>query len=454
MSDEIRLPHNEWWPRPHQIELWKYLQAGGKRAMAVWHRRAGKDEIALHACAMAMHKRVGNYWHVLPLFNQARRTVWDAVNPHSGIRRIDEVFPQSLRASTRDTDMHLRMLNGSTFTCLGSDEYSRMVGSSAAGVTFSEYALCNPSAWGYMRPMLEENDGWAVFITTPRGRNHAFELSKYAARSPGWFYELLTVKDTGALTQAQLDETLAEYLALYGDAGQGLFDQEYNCDWHSQLLGSFYNRELKQVRDEGRIMECEPLDDVINWSWDIGIGDDTSCWAFQVQPSGQLLILDHLAASSVGVEWWRDQIFQREQQRGWRHGSDLVPHDAKVKEWGSGRTRVETMAGLGLKPILVPLASIDDGINAVRRTLPLCVFHPRCEDGGISALEQYCREWDDEKKCFKPTAIHNWTSHPADSFRYLSQGWRSLPKRVAAVPRLEGWSIPQPSEPRRGEMRL
>ena len=220
-------------------------------------------------------------------------------------------------------------------------------------------------------------------------------------------------------------------------------------------VGSFFNRELKAVRDQGRIMECEPLaGEFVHWSWDIGIGDDTSCWAFQAQPSGQLLILDHFAASSVGVEWWRDQIFQREQERGWRHGSDLVPHDAKVQEWGSGRTRVETMASLGLRPILVPRASLDDGINAVRRTLPLCVFHPRCEDGGISALEQYRRDWDDEKKCFKPTAVHDWTSHPADSFRYLSQGWRSLPKRAIVEPRLEGWQIPSPQEPRRGGIRL
>jgi len=139
-------------------------------------------------------------------------------------------------------------------------------------------------------------------------------------------------------------------------------------------------------------------------------------------------------------------IQQREQQRGWIHGSDYVPHDAKVKEWGTGRTRVETMSGMGLKPILVPLASLDDGINAVRRTLPLCVFHPRTDDGGISALEQYRREWDDEKKCFKPSAVHDWTSHPADSFRYLAQAWRSAPRRVVEAPKPQGWVIPPPRD--------
>src|SRR4249919_1202054 len=151
----VRVPHNEWRPRPHQQKLWEFLEAGGKRAAAVWHRRAGKDEVCLHWAACAAMQRVGNYWHMLPEASQARKAIWDAVNPHTGLRRIDEAFPAELRASTRDTDMHIRLVNGSTWSCIGSDEYDRTVGSSAAGVVFSEYALSNPAAWGYLRPMLE-----------------------------------------------------------------------------------------------------------------------------------------------------------------------------------------------------------------------------------------------------------------------------------------------------------
>ena len=445
---EITFPHNKWTPRPHQMKLWRYLFEGGKRAMAVWHRRAGKDEIALHHAATQMAIRPGNYWHMLPEFDMARRAIWTSVNAHTGKRRIDEVFPHDFRENTNDSTMFIRMKNGSTFACVGSDRYDATVGSGIAGVTFSEWALSQPAAWAYIRPMLEENNGWATFITTPRGRNHAYEMAKYAQQAKGWFYELLTARDTGALTDEQLETSLAEYKALYGvDMGQGQFDQEYMCDWHSQLLGSFYATEMREVRAEGRIMEVEPAAGTpIHRAWDLGIGDDTSVWWFCSHGS-QLLILDHLAASGVGLEWWRDTIFQREKDRGWIHGSDYVPHDAKIREWGSGRTRVETMAGMGLKPLLVPLASVDDGINAVRRTLPLCLFHPRCEDGGISALEQYRREWDDEKKCYKPTAVHDWTSHPSDAFRYLSLAWRPAPLRKPVVPKQTGWVIPPPPEP-------
>jgi hypothetical protein len=452
MNMRVNIPRLGWSPRDHQMPLWNYLHAGGKRAIAVWHRRAGKDEIALHHTAVSAFRKVGNYWHCLPEYAQARKAIWTAVNPHTGARRIDEAFPLSLRESTNDHEMFIRLINGSTFQCIGSDQYSRTVGSSAAGVVFSEYALSNPSAWAYMRPMLEENDGWAVFITTPRGRNHAKALYDYAAQRDDWFSELLPVSRTGALTTEQQANALSEYKALYGvDAGQAAYDQEYEVSFSASVPGSFYAGEMALVRSEGRIIaDVEALPDrPVHRAWDLGVTDSTSIWLYQAQ-GGQLVILDHITNNGVGVEWYRDELFRLYEQRGWMHGTDYVPHDAKVKEWGSGRTRVETMSGLGLSPMLVPLSTVEDGINAVRRMLPLCIFHPRCEVGGIDALEQYRREWDDDRKCFKPTALHDWTSHPADAFRYLAMSYKPAPPRVIKPPKLEGWVIPQPSEQRRG----
>jgi len=455
MSDvmDISVPQRGWQPRPHQQRLWNYLQRGGKRAVAVWHRRAGKDEIALHASAIAMLERVGNYWHMLPEFAQGRKAIWDSVNPHSGRRRIDEAFPQAMRESTREHDMHIRFRNGSTWQVVGSDSVvsGGGIGSSTAGIVFSEYALANPSAWGYYRPILEENNGWACWISTPRGRNHLLQLYQHATRTRGWFSEILTVDDTAALSPEAIAEALAEYKSLYGDdAGSAMFEQEMMCSFTAALLGTFYGHEMRDVRNDGRILDVEAdADKFVHTAWDLGVGDDTSIWWFQTQ-GAQLVLLDHYASSGQGLEHYLDQIIQRERQHGWKRGSAFVPHDAKVKEWGSGRTRVETMSAMGLKPQLVPLASLDDGINAVRRTLPLCVFHPRCEEGGISALEQYRREWDDERKCFTPKPLHDWSSNPADAFRYLAQSWRPAPLRKVKVPLQTGWRIPPPNENRRG----
>ena len=339
--------------------------------------------------------------------------------------------------------MFIRFKNGSTWQLVGSDSYNTLVGAGVAGVTFSEFALSNPSAWGYIRPMLEENDGWATFITTPRGRNHAFSLYNMARDNPKWFAEVSTVHDTGALTPDQLEESLSEYCALYGeDLGRAQFEQEYLCSFNAAILGAYFAREMLAVRAEGRIdPELVANDAPVHRAWDLGVRDDTSIWWFQVV-GGQVFVLDCYSQSGAGVDHYAEVIAMRAAEHGWQDGVDFVPHDAKVKEWGTGRTRVEVMQELGLHPQVVPMASFMDGIQAARKTLARCVFHSRCEDVGIAAMEQYRREWDDEKKTFKATDVHDWTSHLAAAFRYLALSWQTIRPEPVKQPQVTGWQIP------------
>ena len=382
----------------------------------------------LHRTAVAAFERPASYWHCLPEFEQARKAIWTAVNPHTGKRRIDEAFPPEIRDSKDEQSMFMRFKNGATWQLIGSDRYNNLVGAGVAGVTFSEFALANPSAWGYIRPMLEENNGWAAFISTPRGRNHFKSLLDMAAKHPAWFAEILSVNDTGALTEDQIEESLAEYVALYGeDIGRAQFEQEYLCSFNAAILGAFYAREMLAVRSSGRIRNTAAIPGKpVHRAWDIGVRDDTSIWWFQVQGAA-IVLLDVYTASGVGVDHYAEIIEQRRNEHGWTDGIDYVPHDAKVKEWGTGKTRVETMREYGLRPELVPLATKLDGINAARKALAVSIFDPRCEDLGIAALEQYRREWDDEKKAFKANEVHDWTSHIADAFRYLALAWRQVP---------------------------
>ena len=445
----ITLP-NGWKPRAYQRPLWDYLERGGKRAIGVWHRRAGKDDVMLHRAAVAAFERPATYWHALPEYTQARKAIWNAVNAHTGRRRIDEAFPHELRENTNDNEMFIRFKNGSTWQVIGSDRYNGLVGAGVAGVSFSEWALCNPSSWGYIRPMMEENNGWAAFITTPRGRNHAHAMIEMARDNPRWFGEVLSIHQTGALSQEQLDESLAEYIALYGDdLGRAQFDQEYLCSFNAAILGAFYTREMLAVRNEGRVDPAlEAIAAPVHRAWDIGVRDDTTIWWFQVV-GGQVSVLDCYSANGVGVDHYAEVIEGRRKDRGWQDGTDFVPHDAKVKEWGTGRTRVETMQSLGLKPQVVPQAGLLDGINAARLTIARCVFHDRCGEG-ISALEQYRREWDDDKKTFKAAPLHDWTSHYADSFRYLAIAWREMtparpvPKKPVLSISSDGWATAAP----------
>jgi phage terminase large subunit len=417
--------------RPYQQPFHKYLVGGGKRAIEIAHRRWGKDEIVLAATCELAHQRVASYWHCLPEYEQGRKALWTAINAHTGKRRIDEAFPPEIRESKNEQEMFIKLKCGSTWQIIGSDRYNSTVGAGVAGIAYSEFALANPSAWAYHRPMLEENGGWAAFITTPRGRNHAKSMFDMAKKNPKWFAEISTVHDTGALSPEQLDETLEEYKALYGeDLGQAQFDQEYLCSFNAAILGAFYAKEMNAVRISGRIVPIVALPNrPVHRAWDIGVRDDTSIWWFQVV-GGRVYILDCYTNSGSGVEHYAEEVAKRRLEYGWIDGNDYVPHDAKVMEWGTGKTRLETMQTLGLNPVLVPLAGKLDGINAVRKTLPLCLFHPRCEDVGVGALEQYRREWDDDKKCFKANEVHDWTSHLSDAFRYLAMAWRTIPVHI------------------------
>ena len=418
---KIRLPHNGWRPRPHQLELWSFLENGGKRASEIWHRRSGKDDVCLHWAAVAAHERIATYWHMLPEFAQGRKAIWTAVNPATGKRRIDEAFPHELRANTNDQEMFIRFKSGSTWQVVGSDRFDAAVGSPPAGITFSEWALSNPAAWAYLAPILVENNGWAIFITTSRGRNHAKTMHDMARVTPNWHAQILTVEDTGFpkhLVEAQRQE----YHAIFGEeAGDALIEQEYYCSFEAAVLGSYWGKELSKAERAGRICKLDIDPNLaVHKAWDIGVDDPMAIWCFQISP-GKLNVVDYYEASGHGFDHYWD--WNRERNY---HGIDWVPHDAKVREVGApgARTRIETMIRLGFKPKLQPEAKLIDGINAGRLTIPYARFDAKRCAKGLECLREYKAEWDNLARVFKKSPAHDWASHGADAWRGLSLSWR------------------------------
>lgn len=446
----ITLPNN-WRPRDYQIPAWSYLEHGGKHAELIWHRRSGKDDISMHHTQCKAIERVGTYWHMLPAANQVRKAIWDAVNPHTGIRRIDEAFPRELRATTRDTDMFIRFKNGSTWQALGSDNFQGAIGSPPVGIVYSEWALANPSARGYLRPIIRENGGWQIFITTPRGRNHAYSTYNAAMENRNSFAQILNVGHTGMLTEQELQEELLEYTSTYGKSfGEALFKQEYWCSFESAILGAFYADEFIAIDSEQRItlVNHDPMYPV-ETAWDIGYTDDTAIWFFQTI-AGEIRVIDFYAASGKDLDHYCSQLLGykvsidfidgkikvthkkdeveegAEHRRNYQYGRIGLPHDARAKTLASkGKSTQEQVyevfkRDLEAEVFIIPDLSIEDGIKAVRQILKYCWFDSyRCEDG-ISALRSYRREWDDKNKCSKKNALHDWASHPADGFRYLA----------------------------------
>jgi phage terminase large subunit len=425
----ITLPH-KFTLRPYQKPLWNYLEAGGKRAIAAWHRRAGKDEVCMHWTAIAAHQRVGTYWTLLPEAAQARKAIWDAVDPVSGLRRIDAAFPKAIRESTHEGEMKIRFKNGSLWQVVGSDNYHSLVGTPPCGLTFSEWARAVPESYGYLNPILTANDGWAIFISTPLGNNQFKRMLDDARTNPKWFAEVLPVQASGAISAEALEESRREYMALYGEiAGQALFAQEYECSFASVIPGAYYTAELIACERDGRVGQVDIANDMaVHTAWDLGVDDATAIWCFQIQP-GRLHLVDYYENNQHGA----DHYCQWLNERGY-HGVDFVPHDARVRDWGTGRTRLDVLRSLGRKPRLVPNHTPIDGINAARITLASAHFDAaRCQRG-IECLRSYCAEWDEHLRTFRKTPKHDWASHGADAFRYLAMSWREPMAEEAAPP--------------------
>jgi len=427
--------------RNYQAPLHKYMVDGGmenKRAISIAHRRWGKDEIALDVTFQALIDRPATYWTCLPEFAQARKAIWSAVNPHTGLRRIDEAFPEELRESTNEGEMFIRFKNGATWQVIGSDRYNSLVGSGVAGITFSEWALANPSAWGYISPMLRENNGWAMFVTTPRGKNHAYEMFNYGMKTDGWFAEVSNVLDTGAFAEAQLDEIKAEYVALYGgDFGAAQFEQEYMCSFEAAILGSFYGTELAAARSEGRICNVEYDPDLpVMTVWDIGYSDDTVILFVQII-ANEVRIIDTYSANGHNLEHYAGVI----SGKPYEYSRHVLPHDAQAKTLAAaGRSVYEQFTkdyDLKNVTILQNRNTEMQGILAARHLFSRLWIDQGQEDF-LNALGQFRREWDDDKKCFRDRPVHDWTNHFADALRYLSWVWKEpvKPKEVVLNPQI------------------
>lgn len=401
----------------------------------VWHRRGGKDDVALHWTAVAANDvghaqsigRVGNYWHMLPQADQARKAIWTAINPHTGIRRIDEAFPQEIRQQTLEHEMMIRFKSGSIWQVVGSDNFNSLVGSPPIGLVFSEWALCNPASWAYLMPIIEENGGWVIFNTTPRGKNHAYRSLKGCQKVPGERGEILSAEDTDVFTPAQLARIRQSLIDTYGDDyGQAVFDQEYQVSFDAANLGAILGRALSKAEREGRVSDVIGAYDragaPIEISCDIGRRDASSWWFWQPCLGG-FRITDYDKDSGLDADEWCERLIKKITERGYTLGHVWLPHDARAKVFSAKHTTVETFIhNFGTDKVhVVPISTKMDRINAARKVIQKCAFHATNTEKGRDGLSAWAYVYDEERKEFSKEPDHNWASHDGDGFSYGCQ---------------------------------
>ena len=400
MGEVIEIPYK---PREQQLAIHELMDS--KRfGVVVAHRRMGKTVSAINHLikdAILNQKEAPRYAYIAPTYGQAKRVAWDYLvkyaEPLGGTSNISE-----LRVD----------FWGRRIQLYGSDNPEALRGQYFDGVILDEIGDQNPKIWtDIVRPALADRKGWCLFIGTPKGHNHFKELRDRAMNEDGWGLLEFKASETGVV-----DET--ELKAAKNEMGEDKYKQEFECSFDAAVEGSYYGQILNELEEKKHMQEIprEELSRTFT-AWDLGMGDSTSIWVAQLVGS-EVRLIDYYENHGVGldhyVKWIRDNDYEKAEH--------ILPHDVRVRELGSGKSRLEMLEEAGLEIKIAPRMGLDDGIQAVRRLLPRCWFNVPKVQIGLNCLRNYRRDYDEKRKIFYERPLHDWSSHGSDSFRYLALG--------------------------------
>jgi len=399
-------------------------------AVIVAHRRCGKTVACINDLivkALLENKPHAQYAYIAPFYSQAKSVAW----------RYLERFAEPVMNKSNQSELWVELINGARIRLFGADNPDALRGNFLDGVVMDEMADMKPSVWGeIIRPLLADRLGWATFIGTPKGHNAFYDIYSEAVKKDNWYVKVLRADQTMILPQSELDDAQATM-------SSNQYEQEFLCSFEAAILGAFYGQEMRRITDLDRIttVDYDPMFPC-HTAWDLGFNDSTSIWWFQVV-YGEIRVLDHHSSNGQAIPFYTGLLQQKEDEFGYKYGYHYLPHDARAKTLASGgKSIIEQIATkIDIKHLkIVPNLSIQDGIQATRLALTRTWFDNRCEEG-VESLRQYQREWNDDKKCFNDRPKHDWTSHSADAFRYLSIVWKDEDTPILNDTRIKGLSV-------------
>ena len=426
MNRDIKLKY-----RPRSVFM-DFHDRKERWAVIVAHRRCGKTVACINDLivkALLENKQHAQYAYIAPFYSQAKSVAW----------RYLERFSEPVLAKSNQSELWVELINGARIRLFGADNPDALRGNFLDGVVLDEMADMKPSVWGeIIRPLLADRLGWATFIGTPKGHNAFYDIYNEATKKSNWYTKVLRADKTNLLAQSELDDAQATM-------SSNQYEQEFLCSFEAAILGAYYGQEMRRITDLDRIttVDYDPMFPC-HTAWDLGFNDSTSIWWFQVV-YGEIRVLDHHSSNGQSIPYYTGLIAQKEADFGYKYGYHYLPHDAKAKTLASGgKSIIEQIATkIDIKHLkIVPNLSIQDGIQATRLALTRTWFDNRCEEG-IECLRQYQREWNDDKKSFNDRPKHDWTSHSADAFRYLSVVWKDEDSPILKDSRIKGLHVGQ-----------
>ena len=399
-------------PRKHQKEVHNNLK---RFNVLLCHRRWGKTVLVCNELikqAMTNPMPMPRYYYIAPTYSMAKRTAWDYIKEYTSVIKGTEYH---------ETELRCDLPNGARIQLLGCERPNSLRGLAVDLCVMDEVSQFPPRMWSeIIRPALTDRyelgkkynflSGRMIAIGTPQGHNAFFDLYDFATHNEDWYSEKFKASETGIISEMELNE--AKQMMP-----EEIYEAEFECSFDSAAIGSIYAKGLTKADEDGRITKVPYETGIkVNTFWDLGMQDKTAIWFVQIKGSA-FHIIDYYENSGESLEFYASVLDEKK----YLYDTHYLPHDANVRELGTGVSRVETAQSLGMRTSIVPKLSIDDGINAVRMLLSRCWFdHEKCKDG-LDALRQY--RWAvSDKGEVKNRPEHSWCSHAADAFRYFAVG--------------------------------
>lgn len=403
--------------RPHHFQ--EQIISGLKRfSVFVCHRRFGKTVLTVNLLLRwALETKRPNWRaaYIAPLFRQAEEIAWDY------LKRYSSVVPG---VSINNSKLRCDLPNGSRISLLGADNPDSLRGPYWDVAVFDEYAQIRPKVWPeIIRPALTDRKGWAIFIGTPQGHNHFYDLWKDAQGNDNWKATMYRASETDILDADELAQARAEMTP-------DQYEQEFECSFEAALLGAYFGPLMQDASIQGRITGV-PYDVMlpVNTSWDLGVDDETAIWFFQLSPGGEIRLIDYHEGRNLGL----DSYIQVLKEKKYTYGEHLGPHDIAVREFSTGRSRLQFAESLGITFNIVKRTDKADQIQGARSILSRCLFDEKKCDRGIQALKSYRKEYSDRLSKFSSTPLHDWASNGADSFMTMAMGLELIKSNLTKI---------------------
>jgi phage terminase large subunit len=396
-------------PREQQKEIFEKLK---RFNVFVCHRRFGKTTLAINVLIRIALSKPGAFCaYIAPTFKQAKDVAWHP--PDTSVKTFIRNIPNYEKW---EQEGRVLLPNGSIIRLFGADDPDRLRGIGLDYVVIDEVSQMNPRTWTeIILPALSDKGGHAMFIGTPKGHNFLYDIWASAEDKDNWYRKDFKASETGIIDPDILED-------LKEQMDDDTFQQEYECSFDAAIRGSYYGKLMVQADNEGRIDKV-PFDPamLVYAAFDIGVDDATSIWFYQKPKDGTVRIIDYFEDSGEGLPYYIKHC----RNKPYDIAMYYFPHDITVKEFGSGKTRIQTLKDLEIRNYrIVPKTKINEGIDSVRRILPKCYFDKRKCEFGIEALKQYQKEYNDKLQKFSDHPRHDWTSHAADAFRYLAVSFK------------------------------